>query len=134
MMYQKAVLFKDDVVATKILATDDPKLQKDLGRQVKNYKESVWALVREDVMVEGLYEKFNQTPKLRSALLATGTTIIAEASPVDRIWGIGLTAEDPLAQDVSTWQGQNLLGKVLMRVRARLLDADPPTEPKFELE
>jgi ribA/ribD-fused uncharacterized protein len=68
-------------------------------------------------MVEGLFEKFNQNPLLKEALLNTCDTIIVEASPVDRIWGIGLTEDDPRALDQSTWRGQNLLGITLMRVR-----------------
>lgn len=120
MMYCKAMMFGDQEIADKILATDDPKLQKDLGRMVKNYDEFTWARKREDIMVVGLYEKFNQIPKLRQALLDTGTTTIVEASPYDCIWGIGLEESHPDAQDESKWRGQNLLGKVLMRVRDKL--------------
>jgi ribA/ribD-fused uncharacterized protein len=53
-------------------------------------------------------------------LLATGDSIIAEASPYDQVWGIGLSEEDPLAQNISTWNGKNLLGKILMSVREKI--------------
>jgi ribA/ribD-fused uncharacterized protein len=43
-----------------------------------------------------------------------------EASPLDRVWGIGLTADDPRAADPSSWLGLNLLGEALMEVRSRL--------------
>ena len=117
MMYQKAIIFNDTETAEAIMSTDNPKEQKALGRAVSNYNEDVWALVREEVMVDGLIEKFNQNPKLKEALLATGDTIIAEASPTDLIWGIGFTEDRPEATDQSKWRGLNLLGKVLMRVR-----------------
>lgn len=117
MMYRKAMLFNDTEIAQEILKTDNPALQKELGRKVRNYIDDVWAAQRVDIMVEGLYEKFNQNPKLKEALLATGDTEIAEASPIDLIWGIGWAAEDPEAQDKTKWKGQNLLGIVLMRVR-----------------
>lgn len=120
MMYRKAMLFNDTEIAQLILETDNPATHKALGRQVRNYNENKWAAVRVDVMVEGLYEKFNQNPKLKQALLDTGDTEIAEASPVDFIWGIGLAEEDPNALDKSKWRGQNLLGIVLMRVRDEL--------------
>jgi len=117
MMYRKARMFGDNEIAYKIMETDDPKTQKDLGRLVKNYDDKVWSEYRFDIMVDGLFEKFNQIPKLKQALLDTGDTILAEASPYDLVWGIGWLATDPQAQDQEKWRGQNLLGKVLMKVR-----------------
>lgn len=121
MMYVKAIMFNDTDTAELILLTDDPQTQKNLGRQVKNYDDAVWAGARFDVMVAGLYAKFSQNPKLKEALLATVGTRMVEASPYDRIWGIGLTASDPRAQNEDTWLGQNLMGKVLDKVRDMLV-------------
>jgi ribA/ribD-fused uncharacterized protein len=44
-----------------------------------------------------------------------------EASPYDKIWGIGLGEADPKADDETQWLGENRLGKVLDEVRAKLL-------------
>lgn len=120
MMYRKAILFGDTAVAGAILLTDNPAEQKDLGRMVSNYDDATWAAVRVDIMIEGLFEKFNQNTKLKDALLATGNTIMVEASPYDLIWGIGYEGDHPNATDPSKWRGQNLLGIVLMNVRDRL--------------
>jgi ribA/ribD-fused uncharacterized protein len=120
MMYHKAMTFNDKEVAKLIMETSSPKEQKRLGRLVSNYNDEKWAAVRVQVMVDGLYEKFNTNPVLKAALLETGDTIIAEASPVDKIWGIGLAEDDPRAWDMATWKGQNLLGIVLMMVRDKL--------------
>lgn len=117
MMYRKAMLFNDISIAADILKTDNPAEHKRLGRLVKNYNETIWSEHRVDIVVEGLIEKFKQNDKLKQVLLSTGNTIIAEASPVDKIWGIGLTEDDPLAQNINSWKGQNLLGIALMRVR-----------------
>lgn len=117
MMYQKAIMFGDKNIAHAILMTGNPKEQKDLGRMVSNYDDAIWSAKRVDIMVEGLFEKFNQNPELKAALLATGDTILVEASPVDKIWGIGLTEDHPDALDQKKWRGQNLLGITLMRVR-----------------
>lgn len=117
MMYRKAIMFNDLETAAAIMSTDNPREHKELGRLVTNYNDTQWSAVREDIMVEGLFEKFNQIPKLKEALLATGDTIIAEASPYDLVWGIGFTADQPEATDQTKWRGKNLLGKVLMRVR-----------------
>lgn len=53
-------------------------------------------------------------------LLSTGDKILAEASPYDTIWGIGLEASDFDSTHPDRWPGKNLLGKVLMRVREEL--------------
>ncbi len=117
MMYRKAMLFGDMPVAAAILLTDNPKEQKDLGRMVSNYVDSVWVDNRVDIMVEGLFQKFTQNPDLAEKLLNTGNTTIVEASPVDKIWGIGLGESHPDATNPLKWRGQNLLGITLMRVR-----------------
>ena len=117
MMYRKAMMFGDVNIAQAILLTGNPKEQKDLGRMVANYDDAVWSDKRVEVMVDGLFEKFNQNPIPKEALLNTGDTIIVEASPYDRVWGIGLTEDDPRAIDQTQWRGQNLLGITLMKVR-----------------
>ena len=43
-----------------------------------------------------------------------------EASPYDRIWGIGLKASDKGANDPERWPGLELLGFALMSVRENL--------------
>jgi ribA/ribD-fused uncharacterized protein len=120
MMHMKALMFGDLEIAARIMETDDPAVHKALGRQVKGYVDAVWAAKRVDIMVEGLTSKFSQNSRLKETLLATGDTEIVEASPVDRIWGIGLEESDPRALDKSKWLGQNLLGITLMRVRDEL--------------
>lgn len=124
MMYQKAMLFGDTDIADAILKTDDPAEQKNLGRRVSNYNDDIWSAKRVDVMVAGLFEKFNQNPKLKDALLNTGTSTMVEASPVDKIWGIGLEETHPDATNPSKWPGLNLLGIVLMRVRDKIKQQD----------
>jgi ribA/ribD-fused uncharacterized protein len=71
-------------------------------------------------MVDGLISKFTQNPDILKILLDTEDKILAEASPYDKIWGIGFAEDDPRAKYQSQWQGKNLLGKVLMRVRERI--------------
>lgn len=114
------MLFGDVEIAQKIIETDDPAEHKRLGRLVRNFSEAIWEQVRFDIMVVGLYEKFRQNPNLAKALLDTCGTSLVEASPFDKIWGIGLAASDPRAQDRSTWLGLNLLGQVLDKVREML--------------
>jgi ribA/ribD-fused uncharacterized protein len=68
-------------------------------------------------MFVGCREKFRQNAELAAVLRDTGSSVLVEASPYDRIWGVGLGETDPRLADSSNWQGLNLLGKTLMRVR-----------------
>ena len=120
MMYSKAKLFGDDEAAEKILAETKPKSMKALGRKVKNFDNDVWIQNRERIVKQGLREKFGQNAHLMDELMRTGDTELAEASPFDRIWGIGMAATNPAAQDKSQWKGLNLLGKLLTEVRDEL--------------
>lgn len=120
MMHAKAVLFGDRRTAALVLAATDPAEVKRLGRQVEGFDSVTWNLFREGVVLAASFAKYEQNPELRAALLATRGTTLVEASPFDRIWGIGLAAEDPRASDRSQWQGLNLLGRILTRVREAL--------------
>jgi ribA/ribD-fused uncharacterized protein len=64
--------------------------------------------------------KFGQRAELREFLAGTGNRVLVEASPTDRVWGIGLAATDERAADPARWRGLNLLGFALMEARARL--------------
>jgi ribA/ribD-fused uncharacterized protein len=121
MMHGKAVLFGDLEVAERILATESAKTHKALGRKVRGFDERRWQRERERIVYEGNLAKFTQNPALLEALLATAGTELVEASPLDRIWGVGLGEEDPRIQNPSQWRGLNLLGKVLTRLREELL-------------
>jgi len=128
MMHQKAILFSDSEVATQILGTTSPKEQKALGRQVRNFTQEVWAANRERIVEDGNYFKFKYGKdegegkdsglRLRTKLLSTGHREIVEASPMDRIWGVGFGAKN-VEKRRKDW-GLNLLGKALERARERL--------------
>lgn len=63
---------------------------------------------------------------LKDLLLATKGHELAEASPFDAVWGIGLKAEEALTVSRAQW-GENLLGKALMHVRSELEKAASST-------
>ncbi len=123
-MYFKATFFDDKDIANQIIKAGTPKAAKALGRQVKNFNELEWELFREEYMEVAVYEKFKQHPELQEELLNKkylGRRFV-EASPLDKIWGIGLHYDDLLCDQSDNWQGLNLLGKVLNKVRATLLN------------
>ena len=120
MMAQKALLFRDFEVFDKILKTNSPKTIKRLGKQVKNYDDAIWSQVRQPMMHRGIRAKFQQNPDLLQKLIDTDDAILAECSPYDKFWGIGLAVGDPRIQETAKWKGTNLLGNVLMDVRSEL--------------
>lgn len=120
MMAGKARLFGDQEMLEQILDTDDPGRAKALGRKVRGFDHATWELHRSEIVTRGNVAKFSSTPRLRSYLLGTGDKVLVEASPYDRIWGIGLAAADESARDPLEWQGLNLLGFALMEARDRL--------------
>ncbi|NJP68323.1 NADAR family protein [Streptomyces spiramenti] len=122
MMAAKARLFGNDAVAERILAARHPGEAKALGRQVTGFDEARWSAHRYAVVVEASLAKFRQNRELGDYLRATGRRVLAEASPLDRVWGIGLTADAPGAARPSVWPGRNLLGFALMDARAALDD------------
>lgn len=120
MMYRKAICFNDEAAAVQILSTSDAAGIKALGRQVANYDESMWNGIRQIVVYEGLMAKFSQNDGLKAKLKATGNAVLAECAVKGRIWGIGLSMNDPDRLNKAKWNGQNLLGYALMMVREYL--------------
>lgn len=120
MMVEKARLFADEEAAQNILASSTPNHAKALGRTVKNFDNDTWNLNRFDIVVKGNIAKFRQNPELAQFLSNSGDRVLVEASPPDRIWGIGMSKTDPLIEQPKSWKGLNLLGFALMAVRDHL--------------
>ena len=98
-MAEKARLFLDLRAEELIMSSPDPSAHKRLRRGVRNFDNAFWDRVREDAVLAGNFAKFSQNPTMKYHLLRTGTKILAEASPFDPVWGIGLRADDPEARD-----------------------------------
>lgn len=119
MMAGKARVFGDAEAEASVLADDDPAHAKAVGRTVRGYDTATWAEHRVDVVTRGNVAKFGAHPDLAAFLAATGDAVLVEASPVDRLWGIGLAADHPDATHPERWPGLNLLGFALADVRDR---------------
>lgn len=120
MMYKKALLFKDYAIAKEILRTTNPKKIKELGRLVQNFDSQVWDEHKAEIVLQGNILKFSQNPELKDYLLSTGGRILVEASPYDKVWGVGLRKENSAICTPQKWKGQNLLGFALMEARDRI--------------
>ena len=120
MMAEKARLFNDFEILDLILRCESPAEAKKLGRKVRNFVPKIWDEHKFQIVVQGNLHKFGQNPDLGEFLRATGSRVLVEASPYDKIWGIGMQAKDEGIEYPGNWKGQNLLGFALMEVRDQL--------------
>ena len=120
MMSRKALLFGDRETNWRIMKAPDPNAFKQLGQQVRGFDETKWKEERCNIVTRGNNAKFSQNEALKEFLLGTGDKILVEASPYDKIWGIGLSADDSRAENPNLWRGLNLLGFCLTEVRDML--------------
>ena len=100
MMAQKALLFGDKTIYDEIMKAHDPKTFKSLGKEVRHFNPTFW-----------------DENKLKEFILSTKDAVLVEASPLDKIWGIGLNRENKDSQNPNLWKGENNLGFTLMEVR-----------------
>ncbi len=117
MMAKKAQLFNDIETFAQIITAEKPGTAKALGRKVKSFDADTWDQHAFNIVVEGNQHKFNQHTDLKQFLFETGSKIIVEASPVDKIWGVGMAQDNPNINNPTKWNGKNLLGFALMEVR-----------------
>ena len=117
MMAHKAIAFNDRETLKEIMNESHPRKIKKLGRQIVNFNSDTWDKYKYCVALIGNYCKFDQNEKMKQILINTGDNIIVEASPYDKIWGVGLNATDSRIMNPFYWEGKNLLGFVLMKVR-----------------
>ncbi|EAC4527448.1 NADAR family protein [Listeria monocytogenes] len=120
MMAEKAKLFNDMEMREKILAAKHPKQAKDFGRLIRGFQEDIWLKNRFNIVMRANQAKFSQNEELKKFLMQTKNRILVEASPVDKIWGIGMAADNKNVENPLYWKGLNLLGFALMAVRDEL--------------
>lgn len=114
---QKALLFEDEEVYQQIIEASKPGNAKELGRHIRNFDQQVWDENKLEIVVKGNLHKFSQDPDLSDFLIKTNNRILVEASPLDTIWGIGLSQDDRNVYNPKCWNGLNLLGFAIMEVR-----------------
>jgi len=117
MMAMKARTFNDSEAYLEIMATNTPRIQKEWGRKVQGFDKYKWNEVCREIVYKGNLAKFTQYEDLREQLMETGDRELVEASPYDRIWGIGMDVDHPDLENKAEWNGLNWLGEAITRVR-----------------
>jgi ribA/ribD-fused uncharacterized protein len=120
MMWKKAMLFGDIIKADEVLQTNHPRDTKKKGKEVSGFKKEEWEQHCRSFVYEGNYAKFTQNPSMLKTLMDTGDTLLVEAAPNDKIWGIGLNEKDAKEIPEEEWPGTNWLGLALTELRENL--------------
>ena len=107
--YFQAQKFDDEEHAEAIRIEKSPMIAARMGRDRSKPIKEDWEAIKVTVMTAAVRAKFTQHQDLRSVLLATGDAIIIEHTANDSYWGDG-----------GDGSGQNMLGQILMQVRAEL--------------
>lgn len=121
MMVKKAETFEDQESREKMFRVTHPAEAKKLGRKVKNFDPKKWEEVAFEHVVQGNVHKFEQNKQCRFVLEDEDGLVLVEASPSDKIWGIGYNTFDAHRVTVDEWKGTNLLGYAIMEARSRIM-------------
>ena len=122
-MIIKAQYFNDQEAIENIAKCKTPKEAKSFGRTVKNFEPEKWDAISSRYMTKAVTIRCMQDKKFAKMLTDKkyeGKTFV-EASPYDRIWGIGMDENNPDIEDKSKWNGQNKLGKCLTTLRDKAI-------------
>lgn len=112
----KAAYFRDYAMINRIANARTPHEALQLGRRVSGFDEVRWNEKRKDAMKYVMRAKLNSNKKLYAAALSLKGHILVEASPRNRVWGIGLSKDNPDVFNPSRWYGDNLHGECWMEV------------------
>jgi ribA/ribD-fused uncharacterized protein len=121
MMSKKAEVFEAWDILERIKATDNPREVKELGREIPNFSDKIWDKHKINIVRQANFLKFSQNSDLKEIMINHKDLILVEASPVDRVWGIGLHFSSDLVLNEKNWKGKNLLGECIMYARNKII-------------
>ncbi|MBC7795464.1 MAG: NADAR family protein [Pyrinomonadaceae bacterium] len=107
--YFQAQKFPDTEHEEEVRLANSPKIAAELGRDRTKPLRKDWETVKDSIMREALVAKFTQHEDLKQILLETNDATLVEHTKNDAYWGDG-----------GDGSGKNMLGKLLMEVRAEL--------------
>ncbi|MFS1511579.1 NADAR family protein [Chengkuizengella sp. SCS-71B] len=108
--YFQAYKFKGTIHEELVRNAKSPMDAANIGRDRSLPLRSDWDLVKDDVMRKAVHAKFSVHEDIKEILISTGDQEIVEKTTKDYYWGCG-----------SDGTGKNMLGKILMEVRDKIL-------------
>lgn len=111
--YFQAQKFAGTSHVEEVRRAQSPKQAAMRGRSRARPLRADWEQVKDEVMRRGVLRKFETHADLRATLLGTGDEEIVENAPGDYYWGCGADGS-----------GKNMLGQILMEVRAILRERE----------
>ena len=105
-MAEKASLFQDYRAVELIMSSPDPSTHKRIGRGVRNFDSVVGDREKHNAVLSGTYVKFTLNPAIKNHLLSSDNKLLADASPLGPVWGIGFRVDDLTANNPCQWQGK----------------------------
>jgi len=121
MMMHKAKVFGAIDIYNEMKTFNNASAIKQLGREIPNLSDTIWDKHKLEIVERANYLKFTQNNDLLKKMIEHKDLVIVEASPKDKIWGIGLHFDNDNVLDETKWKGQNLLGKCIMNARDKIL-------------
>lgn len=107
-------------IVNQILDASTPKEAKDLCTSLSIKDENTWNAIAPKILYKGNYLKLTQNPNILQKFISLGSRTFAEASPHDKVYGIGMTENHPDATNPSKWKGKNIEGNVLTQLSKEL--------------
>ena len=104
--YYQSEKFDNQEIKNKIINAETPKEASSIGRDRNNKRKDNFKKIKNQVMLEGLLEKFRQNEDIRNKLLETNDEEIVEKTIDEYYWGIGKDGT-----------GKNVIGHLLMKTR-----------------
>lgn len=118
--YKKATICEFPDQARKIMTKSNPWYAKAAGGRCEMNEN--WKRNRMRILYRGIYAKFDQNIPLKQALLNSAGLNLYEAT-TDLYYACGIGLDSP-AWDEGKWPGENVTGKILMKVRDEFMDED----------
>ena len=114
--YQKCLMFGDSYTVNLILKSESALEAKRLSYKINRVDYTRWNTDGFEVCLDGLKEKFNQNPLLKSMLATTKPKLLVEAS-TDKVWGTGVRLRDTNVLKQNHLSDHGWLSKMLHQIR-----------------
>ena len=120
--YVKAMRSSNPNMIERIKSAPNAQLAKRYSREIPY--NPYWENEKVDVMKEIIREKVKQVPEFRNELVQSKNQTIVESVRGDFFWSSALSKDEVVMTKQKYWPGENMMGTILMDVRAEILNEE----------